>query len=157
MTAYVVSATGAAPQISVMPGSLSLRVARVEVNGLAESIGSTAGDVGYTVAVYPSSTATGGTSFTPFPFRMGSTAATATAKVGATVSGTSVLIHGEATQVYTTSTSIPVFTYVNSGYNFPFDLILTSGSTVHLHTYSDGGNFNSVALFFEELRVTGDL
>lgn len=157
MTAYAAVFTWTATstqKLSVVPSSTyQIRVARVEVNGLI-----TGGSqfMSYQVLVYPSNAATSGSTITPLPMRAGSPAATAVAKSNPTISGTSYQLHSEilgGSPVDALGNA--VYAGMNSSYSSPFDLILSSGSTIVVQGVSiaAGTAPMSVVIYFEELRL----
>lgn len=138
MTAY--AACGAGGKLTVVPSSTyQVRIAKVEATGFVANTGT----IGYQLYVYPSNTPTGGTTNTPLAMRSGAPATTATVKNAPTISGTNYLVHTE-------SVSSPVSgdgVYLNANYQFPFDLILSAGSTF----VADFGGTGVV--YYEELRL----
>lgn len=139
MTAYA-AVCSAGGKLTIVPSSTyQVRIAKVEATGLAVNGGS----VGYSVYVHPSNTPTGGTTNTPLAMRSGAPATTATVKNAPTITGTNYLLHTE------TATS-PVsgdLVYLNANYQFPFDLILSAGSTF----VADFGGTG--VIYYEELRL----
>ncbi len=156
MTAYAVSTTaiGAGFTLGLMPGTLPVRIARLEVCGIAATSSGQA-DLAFTAAVYTGSTPTGGSSITPFAMRhlAGTPAASATAKSGATISGTNIVLHAESqdASILSTAGGTAVST-LNSTYTTAFDLILLSGTTFWVVGTETSGSFTAVVIYFEELR-----
>lgn len=157
MTEYVAalgSSSSTSIALSVMPSSsYPIRIARIEVAGGGGAFNSST-SITYTVLVYPSSTVSGGTSITPYTMRQlpGVPACTATAKTGGTISGTAVQVHYE--QNVASGTNVSVFCNLNSNYTFPFDLILSSGSTLQVSATVSSATIGAIAVYFEELHET---
>lgn len=149
MTTYAVTlTTSTSAVLTVVPSSTyQVRIARIE--GYATGAPS-AGTPTYSVAVYPGNTPTGGSTLTPLIMRSGAPTATAAVKSGATISGTNTTLHAEGTLAdFTTGTYNPI----NSNYNFPFDLILSSTGTLVVGLQGNSGGPMSVTVYFEELRL----
>lgn len=149
--------------LSIVPSSTyQVRIARIEVGALVSSGAS----AGYQTSVYPASTPTGGITRTSLAMRSGAPASTASVKVGSyfgtgpgstgtgpQISGTGFLVHAE--DVYTPAVSDAnnsTAQQFTSGYSFPFDLILSAGSTFYVLAYYYGGTI-TVYVYYEELRL----
>lgn len=142
MSNYATSSTSA---ITVSPSSTyQVRIARIEANGI---ISSASASMGIAVKVFPSSTASSGSTATVLAMQTGAPATTATVKTGATISGTSITLHTELIAVNSTG-DVP--TSLNTNYTFPFELILSSGATFQL---SPTGNAPTMIVYFEEIRT----
>lgn len=174
MTAYSTSATVAfsgpglstTPQIwcTVAPGSFETKIILIEYGMFSIGDDYTGGNaiVGWTPRFYRYSggVASSGTSVTPLPLRQGSAAASATSRVGSSVSitGTQALIAYPSGQGSGSGGS------TNLNYQFPFDLTVTPGSVFALSTGTitlDGvPSANNISgsirlnVYFEELRLS---
>lgn len=153
MTAYAASvsaATGSLALTVTPSATYQVRIAKVESSGILVN----GGYATVTLRIYPSGTPSGGTTVTPFVMRGGAPAATASAKSGAAVSGSPIVLHIEAASGGDPAANV-TYVSLNSSYSFPFDLILSAGSTLQaLLTDNTTGLISpTVVVYFEELRL----
>lgn len=143
MTAYAVSleAGSPGPLIGVTPGTLQVRVVRIEANTVQGT--STTGT--FKVSKYTGASITG-TTMTPTKMRDGASSAGFTAKSGGTVSGTAAVLHEES---YITGAGSGANS--QASYTVPFDFILSPGSALWVAVFANGTSF--IEVFLEELHL----
>jgi hypothetical protein len=171
MTAYVVSAsvsnTGTSfVSLFVSPASFEIRVAQVQYAYQANAYNEV---LMTATAGYYSSGMSGGSTATIGPMRVGSLAATATAKSGATGSGTFFTMGEYLTGQYVNNSIGPDNTIIQGviveggSYTFspPFDLILSPGTAFATTLRADAatggddaGGTLVIVIYFEELRLS---
>jgi hypothetical protein len=160
MTAYAAygTVTGSSGQVSVelfvAPGTYEIRVPSIHLD--YDVFQANSAVVSATVGYYTGGMS-GGSTVPVATMRQGAPATTATAKTGATGSGTQFIIgtFGAGTTVPPTP---PLTDYALDDGSFifepPFDWILSPGTAVFVNISSFGSTTLDVVIFYEELRLS---
>jgi len=127
--------------MALKAGTYSLKIAQVEAAPCTSTL------LPFAIYHYTGATLSGGTTITPAPLRDGAPAASASAKINPTITGTSSLLHAE----FQNSTAL-------LSYKFPFVVIIAPGNAILLsttQTTTGSGAYNILAanIYFEELRL----